>query len=373
MSTLITPMDPGPGAGPRLAVKDLIDVMGVPTTAGCRAVADEAVPAVRDATCMAGARTAGARVIGKANLVELAYGSHGINEYFGTPVNPFDPRLSPGGSSSGCAVAVADGSAELAFGSDTGGSVRVPAAFCGTTGLKTTYGRISTEGVWALAPSLDTIGPMARDVTGLVLGMSLLEPGFTIDAPGAGLVGRLRVPGIEVDPAVDAAVDRALAAVELQIVEITMPDWPAAYEANVVITAWEAAQVNRRLMQDPSLRSKLSPAMVARLAEAAGVPADDAAAARRFGSRWSERVTALFQRVQLLVVPTVAFFPPSLEKARRTRNTALTAPVNLAGLPALTIPVPSGRRLPAGLQLIGPAEGEALVLATGLRLESALG
>ena len=373
MSTLITPMDPGPGAGPRLAVKDLIDVTGVPTTAGCRAVADEAVPAACDAPCMAGARMGGARVIGKANLVELAYGSHGINEYFGTPVNPFDPALSPGGSSSGCAVAVADGSAELAFGSDTGGSIRVPAAFCGTTGLKTTYGRISTDGVWGLAPSLDTIGPMARDVTGLVLGMSLLEPGFTVDASNASLVARLRVPGIEVDPAVDAAVDRALALAELQVVEITMPDWSAAYEANVVITAWEAAQVNRRLMQDPRLKSKLSPAIAARLEKAALVSEDEAAAARRFGVRWSNCITALFQRVQVLVVPTVAFFPPPLEVARRSRNTALTAPVNLAGLPALTIPVPSGRRLPAGLQLIGPANGEALLLTTGLRLESALG
>jgi Asp-tRNA(Asn)/Glu-tRNA(Gln) amidotransferase A subunit family amidase len=160
---------------------------------------------------------------------------------------------------------------------------------------------------------------------------------------------------------------------ELQIVEITMPDWPAAYEANVVITAWEAAQVNRRLMQDPSLRSKLSPTIAARLAQAARVPGDEAAAARRFGVYWSNCVTALFQRVQLLVAPTVAFFPPPLETARRSRNTALTAPVNLAGLPALTIPVPSGRRIPAGLQLIGPANGEALLLTTGMRLESALG
>ncbi len=135
MSTLITPMDPGPGAGPRLAVKDLIDVRGVPTTAGCRAVADEAVPAVRDAPCMAGARTAvsaGHRQ-GEPGRARLRVPWH--QRVLWDAGQPFRPAAQPGGSSSGCAVAVADGSAELAFGSDTGGSIRVPAAFCGTTGL----------------------------------------------------------------------------------------------------------------------------------------------------------------------------------------------------------------------------------------------
>src|ERR1700723_3951359 len=156
---------PSSGGGSRLAVKDLIDVAGVPTTAGSRALANAAA-AERDAPCLAGARAAGARVVGKANLDELAFGASGVNEYFGTPVNPLDPGLVPGGSSSGSAVAVADDEADLAYGSDTGGSVRVPAAFCGITGLKTTHGRIPLDGVWPLAPSMDTIGPMARDVAG---------------------------------------------------------------------------------------------------------------------------------------------------------------------------------------------------------------
>src|SRR5690242_21836700 len=134
---------------------------GVPTTAGCKAVAERAEPAARDAACMAGARAAGARIVGRTNLHELAFGVSGINPWFGTPVNPLDPALIPGGSSSGSAVAVATGEADVAFGSDTGGSVRVPAACCGVFGLKTTHGRISLEGVWPLAPSLDTIGPIA--------------------------------------------------------------------------------------------------------------------------------------------------------------------------------------------------------------------
>ena len=130
--------------------------------------------------------------MGKANLHELALGASGVNEYFGTPVNPLDPGRVPGGSSSGSAVAVADGEADLAYGSDTGGSVRVPAAFCGIAGLKTTHGRISLAGVWPLAPSMDTIGPMARDVAGVAAGMALLEPGFSVDRAPATRVGRIR-------------------------------------------------------------------------------------------------------------------------------------------------------------------------------------
>src|SRR5580700_318297 len=144
------------GTGPRVAVKDLIDVIGVPTTAGCKAVADKAQPAVADAPCLAGARIAGAAIVGKANLHELAFGGAGTNQWFGTPVNPLDPALLPGGSSSGSAVAVAEGEADYGYGTDTGGSVRIPAAFCGLAGLKTTHGRISRDGVWPLAPSLDS-------------------------------------------------------------------------------------------------------------------------------------------------------------------------------------------------------------------------
>src|SRR3954471_23349699 len=160
MSAFITRLDEG-GDGPRLAVKDIIDVAGVPTTCGCRAIEQAAEPATADAACLAGARAAVARIVGKPNLHELAMLPIGSNPWFGTPVNPLDPDLIPGGSSSGSAVAVADEEADVAFGSDTGGSVRVPSACCGTVGLKTTYGRVSTEGVWPLAPSFDTIRPIA--------------------------------------------------------------------------------------------------------------------------------------------------------------------------------------------------------------------
>src|SRR5438270_2594507 len=177
MATFITRLD-ATGDGVRVAVKDIIDVVGVPTTAGSRAVERAATPAPEDAACLAGLRAADARVVGKTNLHELAMLPLGTNPWFGTPVNPLDASLVPGGSSSGSAVAVAIDEADVAIGSDTGGSVRVPSACCGTVGLKTTHGRISVDGVWPLAPSLDTIGPMAATVAGLILGMQLLEPGF---------------------------------------------------------------------------------------------------------------------------------------------------------------------------------------------------
>src|SRR5437899_4229857 len=218
MTTFITRLDAS-GSGPRLAVKDLIDVEGVPTTAGSRAVERGAKPAGADAPCLRGARAAGARIVGKANLHELAMLPFGTNPWFGTPVNPLDPALIPGRSSSGSAVAVATDEADVALGSDTGGSVRIPAACCGVTGLKTTHGRVSLEGVWPLAPSFDTVGPMAAAVAGLVIGMQLLEPGFAPSRAPARTVGRLRTSA---HPALEAAVDAALRGAELEVVAL---DW----------------------------------------------------------------------------------------------------------------------------------------------------
>src|SRR5205085_523374 len=142
--------------------------------------------------------------VGKVNLHELAVLPLGTNPWFGTPVNPLDGALIPGGSSSGSAVAVADGEADVALGSDTGGSIRVPSACCGTAGLKTTHGRVPLDGVWPLAPSLDTIGPMAAAIGGLVLGMQLLEPGFVPAGASARTIGRLPTAG---DPKLEGAVD----------------------------------------------------------------------------------------------------------------------------------------------------------------------
>src|SRR6478672_3239442 len=218
MSTFISRFETT-GDGPRLAVKDIIDMVGVLTTGGSRALERKAQPAAADAACLAGARAAGARIVGKANLHELATMPIGTNPWFGNPVNPLDPALIPGGSSSGSAVAVANDEADVALGSDTGGSIRVPSACCGTTGLKTTFGRIPLDGVWPLAPSLDTVGPMATTIGGLVLGMQLLEPGFAPASSAAMSIGRLRTSAL---PEIETAIDDALSAAELDVATL---DW----------------------------------------------------------------------------------------------------------------------------------------------------
>jgi amidase len=372
MATFITRL-PDAGPGIRLAVKDLIDVRGVPTTAGSRAVAEQALPAEHDAACMAGARAAGAAIVGKVNLYELAFGASGVNEWFGTPVNPLDPWLVPGGSSSGSAVAVADGDADVAYGSDTGGSIRIPAAFCGITGLKTTHGRVPLTGVWPLAPSLDTVGPMARDVAGVTAGMALLEPGFLAGAAPAGRVGRIRPAGIPVESSIDEAVDAALARSGLEVTEIALPDWLDAWRAGEPIIGTEAVAVNSRLLADPASRGKLGAEVLARLDEAAAIPAGRLDEARAFRESWRAAVARTLGDIDLLVLPTVPFFPPPLADAAEADYTSYTMPVNMTGFPALALPVPSAGPLPASLQLIGPAGSEALLLATGTIVEATAG
>jgi amidase len=373
VATFITRLDCSGSAGPRLAVKDLIDVRGVPTTAGCMAVAETAKPAAEDAACLAGARAAGAAIVGKANLHELAFGGAGTNQWYGTPVNPLDPGLLPGGSSSGSAVAVSDGEADYGYGSDTGGSVRIPSAFCGLTGLKTTYGRISTAGVWPLAPSFDTVGPIAAHVAGLAAAMAVLEPGFTSGPRPAQRLGRLRPPAEGADPEVDAAIDAALHRSGLEIVDVQLPDWPIALAHTYELLDNEAAVANAALLADPASDGKISAAVRKRLELGAAVSAEQLRAAREFRPAWRAQLAALLDSVDALVLPTVAFFPPPLAEAGQHNFTQLTAPINLAGLPALALPVPSRRRLPASLQLVGPAQGEELLLATGAVLEAAAG
>src|ERR1700733_3055031 len=299
----------GSGDGIRLAVKDLIDVAGVPTTAGSRALAATAAAAELDAPCLAGARAAGARIVGKANLIELAYGASGVNKFFGPPVNPLDPSLVPGGSSSGSAVAVAGGEADLAYGSDTGGSIRVPAAFCGITGLKTTHGRISLAGVWPLAPSMDTIGPMARDVAGVAAGLALLEPGFSVDVTAAAQVGRIRPGGLGVDPVIDAAVDAALARCGVEVIDVELPGWELASRTSDVIIDAEAVISNRGLLAYPARRDLLGPRVRASLAEAQAVTPGQLLRARVEQERWRAAMTAATRETGLLVLPTVPFFP----------------------------------------------------------------
>jgi amidase len=360
-----------PGRGLRVAVKDIIDVAGLPTTAACLALADRAGPATADAACLAGFRAAAARgeacLAGKTNLHELAYGISGTISPFGIPVNPLDPARVPGGSSSGSAVAVAAGEADIGYGSDTGGSIRVPAACCGIAGLKTTWGRIPLGGVWPLAPSLDTIGPMARDVAGLVAGMALLEPGFTMAASGPGAAGRVAA---DADPAITAALDRALAAAGWQVVPVTLEGLDAAWAAASDLLDAEAWASNRELAA--TAPDRISPGVLERLREDSGITSAAVTAARQQAGRWRASLISLLDRVGLLVTPTMTGFPPLLENARQTyRVRGITTPFNLAGLPALALPVPAAGPLPASVQLVGPPGSEERLLAAGAELEQA--
>ncbi len=359
------------GGGLRVGVKDLIDVAGLPTTAGCRAVAERATPAAADAPCLAGLRAAAARgeacLVGKTNLHELAYGISGINAAFGTPVNPLDPALVPGGSSSGSAVAVAAGEADIAYGTDTGGSIRIPAACCGVAGLKTTWGRVPLAGVWPLAPSLDTIGPMARDVAGLAAGMALLEPGFTVSASPPRTVGRV---AMDADPVIDRAVDRALASAGWQLTPVTLDGLGTARTAASDLLDGQAWASDGALVQDTP--DRIGPDVLGRLRESRAITPAALAAGRLEASRWRATLAALWERVDLLALPTLLDFPPTIDRAWELGlMRGLTTPVNLAGVPALALPVPAEGPLPASVQLIGPAGSEELLLAAGAILEQA--
>ena len=368
--------DSTPGTGPRVAVKDLIDMAGLPTTAGSRPVADAAVPAERDAACIAGLRAAidagQARFVGKTNLHELAYGITGINEAFGTPVNPLDPLRMPGGSSSGSGTAVAAGEADIAYGTDTGGSIRIPAACCGITGLKTTWGRIPLDGVWPLASGLDTVGPMARDVAGVAAGMALLEPGFSVASTSPQTVG---VIALDADPLITAAIDDALRTAEFELVPVTVPDLDQVVVASLVVLNAQAWQANKDLVAVAA--DQIGADVRDRLKHGRTITQAQLTEAEAVLTGWRETLDGLWQRVDALAGPSLLGFPPLLDEVHLLwKLRALTSPVNAAGVPALALPVPvPGREagpVPASVQLIGPRNSEERLLAAGARLEQAV-
>ncbi|MER7546689.1 amidase [Actinomadura sp.] len=370
MTTWIIKTD-APGDGPRLAVKDAVDVAGLPTTAGCRAVAERAGPAAADAPVVASARAQGARIAGKANLNELCMAADGVNPWSGTPVNPLDPSRVPGGSSSGSAVAVATGEADVALGTDTSGSIRIPAACCGVAGLKTTAGRVPLEGVRPLSPTLDVVGPLGRDVAAVVLGMGLIEPGFTpVPYDGSLPVARLRVPGVE--PAIDAAVDDALRRLG-PVADVTSAHYEEAATANGVIVSVEGWEQNGHLLADPG---KLSGRIHRRIQQMKDV-SEAGMTGWALGVRRSLRaeLDAILARYAAIALPVLTCVAPEPGEADESdlRLTALTGQVNVAGLPAFALPVPlPGSHLPASVQLVGPAGGEERLCGLAAALEAAL-
>ena len=372
--------------GLRLAVKDLIDMKGMVTSAGSEYLAKNNPPAKRDAACMAIARERDVNIVGKTNLTEFAIGVSGRNAFFGTPVNRLDGkhRFIPGGSSSGSAVAVASGQADVAFGTDTGGSIRVPAACCGVYGLKTTFGLVSTRGVFPIsAKHLDTVGPMAKDLPHLVVGMDLLERGFreryqtaVAASPTAReiRVGRLYFSGT--DPVIDEAIDNRLKASGFQVVKLGdrfRDQWMRAKvdgETIATADAWKNdAKYTLHAGIGTTTRATLTKGAVDELV------GYDAAVKRKM--TWKRSVGRIFRRVDFIVTPTLQVLPPRKPfwPSRSifelyVLNRQNTMAVNLAGNPALAMPVNiPGSEIPTSLQLVGPPMSEAQLLNVGRLLQ----
>jgi len=372
-ATWITPLDPDldPLARPdglRLAIKDCIDVAGVVTTAGSPLIAERAEPATVDAPCLEVARAAGARIVGKANLHELCFGATGVNPHYGTPVNPRDPRRVPGGSSSGSAVAVADREADIGFGTDTAGSIRNPAASCGIVGLKTTFGLVPVEGVRPLAPSLDTIGVLARDVADLAAGATLLDPRLTDSGIQASTTaGRFRLP--DTDPTIDAAIDSALVAAGIEAVDIELPGWDAAHTAAITVLFGEALMVNDDVWRHH--HGRLGADLVERFTFAQAISPGELGDARARREPWRTELAEVLGSVGVIVLPAMAAYPVRVDSGAASPNPACPA-VNLAGHPAVALPVPSGGLMPASVQLVAPDHHEGRLLATAAVIEAAV-
>lgn len=379
------PATPG-SSGLRLAVKDLINMKGEVTTAGSEFFAKHSPPAQRDAACLQIARERGVRIVGKTNLTEFAVGVSGLNAYYLTPRNPINRRhrFIPGGSSSGCAVAVANGSADVALGTDTAGSIRIPAACCGVAGLKTTFGLVPLDGVYPIAPKeLDTVGTIARDVDGLVQGMDLLQRGFAGKYPGAARsaargikVGRLYLRGT--DPRIDQAVDAALARAGFRVVvlgEDFRAKWEQAMKDGRTIAAASAWLTNRKLELEPqvSLRTK------AILALGAVEYTLNYRGALRRQRAWQTELRRRFRQVGFIALPTMQTLPqraPPYFSATPAYEALVlasqnTVAVNYGGNPALALPIPvEDPEIPlTSVQLIGPTRGEAALLHAGRFIE----
>jgi amidase len=372
-TTFITRLDPAtdPLARPdgiRLAVKDCIDVAGTVTSAGSPVVARTNEPAASDAACLAGARAAGARIVGKTNLHELCFGSSGVNPHYGTPVNPIDPRRIPGGSSSGSAVAVATGQADIAFGTDTAGSIRNPAACCGIVGLKTTFGSVPMAGVRPLAPSLDTVGVLGRTVHDVSVGATVLEPRLTQGLLSPSLTAaRLRFPGT--DRTIEAAIDSALIDAGIQITDVEVPGWQAAHDAALTILFGEALMVNDDLWR--SHREDLGDDLVERFTFAQAIGPAEIGEARGLREPWRTELSEVLGEHGLIALTSMTAYAPRIGEHTVGPNPAASA-VNLAGFPAVSVPVPSGGLMPASVQLVAPDHHEPRLLATAALIEAAV-
>jgi len=376
--------EPGALLGVPIAVKDLFATRGVRTTAGSRILKDW-VPS-RDAAVITRLRAAGAIIFGKTNLHEFAYGVSTANPWWGVARNPHDPRRSPGGSSGGSAIAVVAGLCAGAIGSDTGGSIRVPASLCGCVGLKPTFGLIPLDGTFPLGWSLDHAGPLARTVgdAGLLLDVltgndagrrarRTATRGLRVGVLRGSIVQRLQ-------PRIAHQVDAAAAALRrrgLRVREVSIPDMEWTVATQLVTLRAEASAVHSRWIRT---RPRAYGADVrTRLQLGALVAGADYVLAQRMRDRLRAAMGRVFQEVDVLLLPATPITAPLVgERTVRWRSgeepvdgalVRLTAPFNLTGLPALSVPFGRAAGLPVGVQVVGQWMDEARVLAVGRLIE----
>ncbi|HNN13454.1 MAG TPA: amidase [Anaerolineales bacterium] len=377
-----------------LAVKDLYDTKGIRTTGGSKFFADR-IP-TEDAFVIQKIKKAGAQIIGKTNTHEIALGVTNNNPHFGACKNPWDITRTPGGSSGGSAVAVATGMAMAALGTDTGGSIRIPAALCGVVGLKPTYGRVSLRGILPLSWNLDHPGPITRKVEDAALmlqvmgGYDELDPTSVKILPGdysSHLRDTMKERKIAIavgnfieeatDPEILKAVRDAAKILEDQgatLVELNADFLREAALANALMTQADGAAFHRERMRE---RPDWFGADVRqRLETGAGFTSTEYALARRTQVEVKRRCEILFDEYDVLLLPTTPIPAPVLEgenAVERARQlTRFTAPFNLTGLPALSVPCGfTTEGLPIGLQIVSRAWNESGVLRVGYAYQDA--
>ncbi|WP_315790283.1 AtzE family amidohydrolase [Fischerella sp. JS2] len=386
--------NPGLLAGVPFAVKNLFDIAGNTTLAGAK-INTENSPATQDATAVARLKQAGGILVGALNMDEYAYGFVTENFHYGATHNPHDLNRVAGGSSGGSAAAVAGGLVPLTLGSDTNGSIRVPAALCGVFGFKPTYGRLSRAGVALFSSSFDHIGPFARSVRDIATVFDVLQgederdPICTKRLPVETRDFLLQdVEGMRIAIAADyfrkGANPEALAAVQkvadaLHVTEyVTIPEAHRARAAAFVITACEGANLHlEKLRQRPQ---DFDPATRDRFLAGALIPSHWYLQAQRFRSWFRDRVREIFQMVDVIIAPTTPISAPLIGQETMILDGAeilvrphlglFTQPLSFIGLPVLSVPIQRTNALPLGVQLIAAPYHEALILQVASVLET---
>lgn len=341
----------------RFAVKDTLDIAGFPTRAGCPALA--ANPAAAEhADVVATLLGQNCVLTGKTTLHELAFGVTGINPWGGTPVNPQFPDLIPGGSSSGSAAVVASGEVDFALGTDTGGSVRMPAACCGILGLKPTYGQLSREGVMPAQSSLDCVGIFARRAE--VLREVLARLGLPVDAPLQAMPAIGFIPAALSD--IDSLLLNLLAQADLRPHQVELPLLGDAHRAGLTIISHENWQAFNPLLRD----ERVSADVATRIRAGADIDAGALHAAEAIRHAFTAQVDARLAKTPLLALATLPELPPTLEEAKDPLTvvnlTRLVRPFNLSGHPALTLPAGTLNGRPVALQLVAAKGQEGLLV-----------